>query len=111
LRRLPASRFNRAQAAHQQAAHMVGQIERRLHNQPLRPHRYRDFGSLVSLGTWSTICIPHPSHGTQCRPTREATLEATRYDSSVSSPTFLARAKFNARVTGFSRLTQNPDTL
>jgi NADH dehydrogenase len=40
----------RAQAAHQQASHMVGQIERILKGQPLRPWRYRDFGSLISLG-------------------------------------------------------------
>jgi NADH dehydrogenase len=40
----------RAQAAHQQASHMVHQVERILRGQPLRPWRYRDFGSLVSLG-------------------------------------------------------------
>jgi NADH dehydrogenase len=40
----------RAQAAHQQASHMAGQIERILQGRPLRPWRYRDFGSLVSLG-------------------------------------------------------------
>jgi NADH dehydrogenase len=45
----------RAQAAHQEAAHMVRQIERRLRGQPLRPYVYRDFGSLVSLGKWSTV--------------------------------------------------------
>ena len=45
----------RAQAAHQQASHMVGQIKRRLRGGPLRPYRYRDFGSLVSLGRWSTV--------------------------------------------------------
>lgn len=45
----------RAQAAHQQAAHMVGQIERRLAGQPLRSFVYRDFGSLVSLGNYSTV--------------------------------------------------------
>ncbi len=45
----------RAQAAHQQASHMVGQIERRLRDQPLRPYRYQDFGSLVSLGHYSTV--------------------------------------------------------
>ena len=45
----------RAQAAHQQASHMVRQIERRLRGTPLRPYRYRDFGSLVSLGRWSTV--------------------------------------------------------
>ena len=45
----------RAQAAHQQASHMVGQIKRRLKGQPLRDYRYRDFGSLVSLGEYSTV--------------------------------------------------------
>ena len=45
----------RAQAAHQEAAHMVRQIERRLRGQPLRPYRYRDYGSLVSLGKWTTV--------------------------------------------------------
>jgi NADH dehydrogenase len=45
----------RAQAAHQQATHMVRQIERRLRGEPLAPYRYRDFGSLVSLGRWSTV--------------------------------------------------------
>jgi NADH dehydrogenase len=45
----------RAQAAHQQAAHMVGQIERRLQDEPLLAFKYRDFGSLVSLGHHSTV--------------------------------------------------------
>jgi NADH:quinone reductase (non-electrogenic) len=45
----------RAQAAHQEAAHMVKQIERRLRGEPLRPYIYRDFGSLVSLGRYSTV--------------------------------------------------------
>jgi NADH dehydrogenase len=45
----------RAQAAHQEAAHMVRQIERRLRGQKLLPYKYRDFGSLVSLGKWSTV--------------------------------------------------------
>jgi NADH dehydrogenase len=45
----------RAQAAHQQASHMVGQVERILKGRPLRPWRYRDFGSLVSLGQYSTV--------------------------------------------------------
>jgi NADH dehydrogenase len=45
----------RAQAAHQQASHMVGQIRRRLQGKPLKPYRYRDFGSLVSLGEYSTV--------------------------------------------------------
>jgi NADH dehydrogenase len=45
----------RAQAAHQQAAHMLRQIERRLGGKPLLPYTYRDFGSLVSLGRRSTV--------------------------------------------------------
>jgi NADH:ubiquinone reductase (H+-translocating) len=45
----------RAQAAHQQASHMVQQIKRRLAGKPLRDYRYRDFGSLVSLGEYSTV--------------------------------------------------------
>jgi len=45
----------RAQAAHQQASHMVQQIRRRMAGQPLTEWRYRDFGSLVSLGDYSTV--------------------------------------------------------
>ncbi|MFN5807554.1 MAG: NAD(P)/FAD-dependent oxidoreductase, partial [Burkholderiales bacterium] len=45
----------RAQAAHQQASFLVHQIQRRLANQPLKPWHYRDFGSLVSLGEYSTV--------------------------------------------------------
>ncbi len=45
----------RAQAAHQQATHMVKQIRRRLAGKTLLPYRYRDFGSLVSLGRHSTV--------------------------------------------------------
>lgn len=45
----------RAQAAHQEAGHMVHQIERRYRGRPLQPYTYRDFGSLVSLGRWSTV--------------------------------------------------------
>ena len=45
----------RAQAAHQQATHLVQQIRRRLAGQPLLAYRYRDFGSLVSLGEYSTV--------------------------------------------------------
>jgi NADH:ubiquinone reductase (H+-translocating) len=45
----------RAQAAHQEAAHMVRQIERRLRGEPLLPYTYRDFGSLVSLGKHNTV--------------------------------------------------------
>ena len=45
----------RAQAAHQQASHMRKQIKLRLAGRPLKPYRYRDFGSLVSLGKYSTV--------------------------------------------------------
>ncbi len=45
----------RAQAAHQQAAHLVRTIVRRLRGHAPQPWRYRDFGSLVSLGEYSTI--------------------------------------------------------
>ncbi len=45
----------RAQAAHQQASHMIRQIEARLAGRPLTDFVYRDFGSLVSLGEYSTV--------------------------------------------------------
>jgi NADH dehydrogenase len=45
----------RAQAAHQQASHLARQMERRLAGQPLEPYRYRDFGSLVTLGKHETV--------------------------------------------------------
>ncbi|MEO8137485.1 MAG: NAD(P)/FAD-dependent oxidoreductase [Betaproteobacteria bacterium] len=45
----------RAQAAHQEALHMAKQIRRLLAGRPLKPYRYRDFGSLVSLGEYSTV--------------------------------------------------------
>jgi NADH dehydrogenase len=45
----------RAQAAHQQASHLVKQIRNRIENKPLTEWRYRDFGSLVSLGEYSTV--------------------------------------------------------
>lgn len=45
----------RAQAAHQQASHLAAQLPRRLRDRPLMPWRYRDFGSLVSLGEHSTV--------------------------------------------------------
>jgi NADH dehydrogenase len=45
----------RAQAAHQMADHMVAQIKLRMAGKPLLPYRYRDFGSLVSLGRYSTV--------------------------------------------------------
>lgn len=45
----------RAQAAHQQAAHLLKQIRNRLEGRPIAPFVYRDFGSLVSLGEFSTV--------------------------------------------------------
>jgi len=45
----------RAQAAHQEASHLYVELQRRLKGQPLRPFPYRDFGSLVSLGGYSTV--------------------------------------------------------
>ena len=45
----------RAQAAHQQAMHLYGQIRRRLAGKSLLDYTYRDFGSLVSLGEFSTV--------------------------------------------------------
>jgi len=45
----------RAQAAHQQASHVAAQIRRKLAGKPLKNYRYRDFGSLVSLGEYSTV--------------------------------------------------------
>jgi NADH dehydrogenase len=45
----------RAQAAHQEAAHMARQIDHRLYGRKLQPYKYRDFGSLVSLGKLSTV--------------------------------------------------------
>ncbi len=45
----------RAQAAHQEASHLVKQIIARLNGEPLKPFKYRDFGSLVSLGHYSTV--------------------------------------------------------
>src|SRR5437899_7170417 len=44
-----------AQAAHQQASHLLGTMAQRMRGQALSPFRYRDFGSLVSLGEYSTI--------------------------------------------------------
>lgn len=45
----------RAQAAHQQSEHLVRNLRRRLEGQPLEAFKYRDFGSLVSLGHYSTV--------------------------------------------------------
>lgn len=45
----------RAQAAHQQASLLASTLRRRLAGKSLRPFVYRDFGSLVSLGNYSTV--------------------------------------------------------
>ncbi len=45
----------RAQAAHQEASHLYTEIQRKMRGEPLRPFKYRDFGSLVSLGEYSTV--------------------------------------------------------
>lgn len=45
----------RAQAAHQESSHLVKQIQRKLKGEPLQPFVYRDFGSLVSLGHYTTV--------------------------------------------------------
>ncbi len=45
----------RAQAAHQQASLLYKNLLRKLRGQPLLPFRYRDYGSLVSLGKYSTV--------------------------------------------------------
>jgi len=45
----------RAQAAHQQAEFMIAQLERVLERKPLEDFVYKDFGSLVSLGKYSTV--------------------------------------------------------
>jgi len=44
-----------AQVAHQQAYHLLRSIALRLDGRALPPFRYRDFGSLVSLGEYSTV--------------------------------------------------------
>ena len=44
-----------AQAAHQQSTHLVRMMPRRLAGKPLKPWHYRDFGTLVSLGEYSTV--------------------------------------------------------
>ena len=45
----------RAQAAHQQALLLASTLRRRLAGKPAKPFVYRDFGSLVSLGNYSTV--------------------------------------------------------
>jgi NADH dehydrogenase len=45
----------RAQAAHQQASFLLKQLQRRIAGEPLHHWQYQDFGSLVSLGEYSTV--------------------------------------------------------
>lgn len=45
----------RAQSAHQQASLLVKTICARVNNKPLPEFRYKDYGSLVSLGKYSTV--------------------------------------------------------
>ena len=44
-----------AQAAHQQGAHLLRTLRGRLRGEAPRPFAYRDFGTLVSLGEFSTV--------------------------------------------------------
>lgn len=45
----------RAQAAHQQASHLVRELRSKIAGRPLKAFRYRDFGSLVTLGQYTTV--------------------------------------------------------
>jgi NADH dehydrogenase len=45
----------RAQAAHQQASMLLKSLRHRLRGRPLPLYRYRDYGSLVALGKYSTV--------------------------------------------------------
>ncbi len=45
----------RAQAAHQQARHLFDAMRRRLAGRPLAAFRYRDHGSLISLGRYEVL--------------------------------------------------------
>lgn len=46
----------RAQTAHQESSHLVKQLQRRIRGETnLAPFKYTDFGSLVSLGHYSTF--------------------------------------------------------
>lgn len=45
----------RAQAAHQQASLLYKNLQRRLKGQPLLDYRYRDYGSLIAMGKYSTV--------------------------------------------------------
>lgn len=45
----------RAQAAHQQASYLAKVLPKHIRNEAVKPWTYRDFGSLVSLGKYSTV--------------------------------------------------------
>ncbi len=45
----------RAQAAHQQASLLAKSLKRRLEGKPLLEYRYRDYGSLISLSSFSAV--------------------------------------------------------
>ncbi len=45
----------RAQAAHQQATHLAKWLKSHIRGMPVKEWTYRDFGSLVSLGKYSTV--------------------------------------------------------
>lgn len=45
----------RAQAAHQQASTLVKSVINRINGKPLPEYKYRDFGSLVNLGKYTTV--------------------------------------------------------
>lgn len=45
----------RAQAAHQQASFLARHLSQFIAGGSLPPYRYRDFGSLISLGDFSTV--------------------------------------------------------
>ncbi len=45
----------RAQAAHQQASMLYKTVKRRLAGKPIPEYTYRDYGSLVNLGRYSTV--------------------------------------------------------
>jgi NADH dehydrogenase len=45
----------RAQAAHQQASLLAKSLKLRIENQPLPEYRYKDYGSLVSLSSFSAV--------------------------------------------------------
>lgn len=45
----------RAQAAHQMSSHLIKEMRGHMRGEGVRPFKYHDFGSLVSLGHYSTV--------------------------------------------------------